>query len=71
MSSSLHNAPAWLQASGRYTWLLLCLLLPISGAWLPVPMAVATVLLLVIAWRTRPAVDWRTLWPLGALYGLH
>lgn len=57
--------------AARVAWLLLCLLLPISGAWLPVPMAVATVLLLVLAWRMRPAVDWRTLWPVSALYGLH
>ncbi|HRD54222.1 MAG TPA: O-antigen ligase family protein [Flavobacteriales bacterium] len=34
-------------------------------------MAVATVLLLVLAWRMRPVIDWRTLWPVSALYGLH
>ncbi|MBK9148637.1 MAG: O-antigen ligase family protein [Flavobacteriales bacterium] len=56
------------------TWaflLLLCALLPLRGAWLPVPLAIASVLLLVAAWRDRPAINWRVLWPLSALYILH
>ncbi len=51
--------------------LLVCALLPVSGAWLPVPLALATVLLLMTAWRVRPSLNWRVLWPLGAFYALH
>lgn len=61
----------WLRKAARWSWLLLCAVLPVSGAWVPVPQAVAVALLLLVAWRIRPSVDWHVLWPIGSLYALH
>lgn len=60
-----------LRTAATWAMLLVCALLPVSGAWLPVLLALATVLLLVTAWRVRPSLNWRVLWPLGAFYALH
>ncbi|MBK6342150.1 MAG: O-antigen ligase family protein [Flavobacteriales bacterium] len=60
-----------LRTAATWAMLLVCALLPVSGAWLPVPLALATVLLLMTAWRVRPSLNWRVLWPLGAFYALH
>ena len=60
-----------LRTGATWAMLLVCALLPVSGAWLPVPLALATVLLLMTAWRVRPSLNWRVLWPLGAFYALH
>ncbi len=60
-----------LRTAATWAVLLVCALLPVSGAWLPVPLALATVLLLMTAWRVRPSLNWRVLWPLGAFYALH
>jgi O-antigen ligase len=60
-----------LRPAATWAMLLVCALLPVSGAWLPVPLALATVLLLAAAWREKPYLNWRVLWPLGALYALH
>ena len=61
----------WLRNAARWSWLLLCAVLPVSGAWLPVPQALAVGLLLLVAWRTRPSIHWHALWPISALYALH
>lgn len=45
--------------------------MPISGAWLPVPLAIALLLGIALAWRTRSRPDIRLLWPLFAFYALH
>ena len=60
-----------LRTAATWAVLLVCALLPVSGAWLPVLLALATVLLLVTAWRVRPSLNWRVQWPLGAFYALH
>jgi hypothetical protein len=71
MALASSNRDTALERAAGLLFLLLCALLPLRGAWLPVPLAIATVLLLVAAWRQRPSINWRVLWPLGALYALH
>lgn len=52
-------------------WLLLCLLLPISGGLVPVPLGCAIVLAAInLAWH-RQGVNWRVLWPIPTWYLLH
>lgn len=71
MSRKHHLDQTWLRNAARWGWLLLCAVLPVSGAWLPAPQAIAVGLLLLVAWRARPSIDWHVLWPVGALYALH
>ncbi|MBK7298328.1 MAG: O-antigen ligase family protein [Flavobacteriales bacterium] len=54
-----------------WAWLLVCTLLPISGAWLPVPLAIALLLGIVLAIRSRSLPDLQLIWPLFAFYALH
>lgn len=60
-----------LLAAARWAWLLYAFVLPITGAWVPFPQAIAIALLLAIAMRRRPAINWRPLWPIAVLYALH
>lgn len=59
------------EAASRWAWLLLCFIAPLSGGWVPVPQALALVLLLLRAVAVRPSVDAALLWPFGAFYALH
>lgn len=68
----MSGAPAtYLERAAGWCWLLLCAIIPISGRFVPVPLAVTVVLLLVVYLRRRPVLPWRALWPLFAFYGLH
>jgi len=60
-----------MQAASRWAWLLLCAIAPVSGAWVPVPLAVAVGLLLLRFAVVRPRLDAALLWPIGAFYLLH
>jgi O-antigen ligase len=55
----------------RWAWLLVCVLLPIDGGLVPVPLAITIVLCLVLAIRNRPTIDRTSLWPLFIYYVLH
>lgn len=68
MSTSLG---IYLQRAAGWGWLLLCGIIPISGRFVPVPLAVAVILLLIVFWRRRPMVAWDVLWPLFVFYILH
>jgi len=56
---------------GRWSWSLLCLLLPVSGAWITIPLVVAVAALLLSRIGRPFAVDRELLWPLGLFYLLH
>ncbi len=56
---------------GLWAWLLLCAVVPISGSYVPVPLAITLVLCLWIGIRHRPKMDKRVLWPLLVYYLLH
>ncbi len=56
---------------GQWSWLLLCLVLPVSGGLVPVPLALSIVFALLCALRNPPRVQWRSLWPLFGFYALH
>jgi len=60
-----------LQTVAEASWLLLCVLLPISGGLVPVPLAIAIILCAVIGIRRIGEFSWRRLWPLYAYYALH
>lgn len=45
--------------------------MPVSGAWLPVPLAIALLLGIVLAMRSRSLPDLQLIWPLFAFYTLH
>jgi hypothetical protein len=59
------------ERSGHWAWLLLCAVLPVSGAWVTIPLIVAVVALLVSRIGRPFALDMRLLWPLFAFYALH
>lgn len=63
--------PPPLAKAVQAAWLLLCLLLPISGNLVPVPLAITLVLVAATCWWVRPNVDWKALWPCFAWYFLH
>lgn len=56
---------------GLSSWLLLCALLPIDGRLVPVPLALAVVLILLPSLFNKQRVEWAILWPLLAFYALH
>lgn len=56
---------------GRWSWLLLCVLLPVSGEWITIPLVVAVFALLVARIGRPFTVEHRVLWPLFIFYALH
>lgn len=53
------------------SWLLLCALIPISGRFLTIPLALAAVSLLVVFVRRKVRLDSQLLWPLAGYYLMH
>lgn len=56
---------------GRWSWLLLCALLPVSGEWIAIPLVLAVVALFVSRVGRPFTFDRHVLWPLFAFYALH
>lgn len=65
-----HLSP-WMARAAGISWLLLCALLPIDGRLVPVPLALAVVLVLLPSVFKKQRVEWAILWPLFAFYALH
>lgn len=62
---------AYPAAIGRWSWLFLCGLMPISGDWITIPLVVAVAALLLSRIGRPFNPDWGILWPLFLFYGLH
>lgn len=71
MRIAAENISRYLPHAALWAWLLLCVVLPINGAWVPVPMALATLLGLACWTLARPRLAGAALWPYLAWYLLH
>jgi len=49
----------------------LCALLPVSGAWITIPLAISVAALLLSRFGRPFSIGWPTLWPLYVFYVLH
>lgn len=58
-------------AIGKWTWFLLCALLPISGAWVSIPLVATVVFAVIVGIRRKPVVPWPAILPLACYYALH
>lgn len=63
--------PSRIGGLGRWAWLVLCFVMPISGRLVPVPLVAAVALLLAQGLWSGRSMRWSLPWPLAAFYALH